>query len=123
MRVLRHRLARFAGAVLALQLCLIAGTPTVFYADLVTQDCTCPHGDGQMCPMHHTVTRSNHQQTCSFRSATNANAEAIATMLGPIAMLPTAVHLSHAMPFVTVSFVVTRPLDSASIPDAPPPRV
>ena len=111
--------------VLSLQLCLMMSAPTALYVGLRTSadaDCTCGHGDGKMCPMHHTVTSSKQTETCAFRRAAHPQIEAVATLLGPIAVLSAGVYVGHPMPFSSVTLASSRPLDAVSVPDGPPPR-
>jgi hypothetical protein len=110
---------------LSLQLGLNAMTSTALYVDLVmsaAQECICAHGDGQMCPMHHAISPSRHKQACAFRSAANPHAEAVATLLGPIAVLASAPEIDHPTRSASVTLPVSRQCEAFSLPDSPPPR-
>lgn len=122
MLVVRQHLRRFVGVLLSVHLCLIAAVPTVLDVDLASAaDCTCAHGDEQTCPMHHHAP-AQHAPICVFRSAANPHADAVMTLLGPVALLiqPFAFERPRSLAFVTLTD--SRPLSTRSIPDAPPPR-
>ena len=88
---------------------------------VAVNDCTCDHNDGQPCPMHHPAPKS--KSPCSCRSTTNPDGAAIASLIGPIAIVPASVSFS---PFTAgtdaVRRLVASPIESLAVPDAPPPR-
>src|SRR5262249_13207595 len=125
MRALRLHLARLAGGLLAIHLSLFAVIPTVLCADLRSSaaglECTCAHGDGQSCPLHH-HSAAGQKNSCSCQSATDPRNEVLATMFGPMAVLPSTILIEHSMTCASVIGPFSRPLDTSSIPDSPPPR-
>ncbi len=88
-------------------------------APSVEQTCTCAHGDGQECPMHHTKSKS--PASCSCRSTNEAPA-ALVSLFGTAILAQ-----SESLPGGTVSSDLsvapqTEPLGASVIPDPPPPR-
>ena len=126
MRLLRHRLAWFASAWLLIQLANVTVTPSALLAGLpdssASDACTCAHGDGQICPMHHTTSTSK-TKSCSCRSTTDTAAAVIASLFGPTAVLTSPIGAAEppasSEPPLSLA---SRPLDSSLVPDAPPPR-
>ena len=94
MRPIRRRLAIVIGIWLFCQMSALMGGPVAMCfgmaADVPGQQCTCAHDAGQQaCPMHHPAAPKS--KTCSCRSTTDTEALAIASLLGPIAVLPSAI--------------------------------
>lgn len=127
---MRPQLARIAGGWLVFHLCLLISIPTIvcstMSASTVGAECTCDHGDGQMCPMHHTrssskVTAGSH--SCSCRSTSDPLTALVASLTGPAAVLAPSVSViaSTNLTAWTLSFN-PAPLDASSVPDSPPPR-
>jgi len=127
---LRRRLARLAGLWLVCQLSVHTLVPvTAALATTSTdaiEDCTCAHGDGQVCPMHHRLSHSSSsssKRTCVWQCANTADDAATLSFLGPIALPSQQV---SATPVIVRSGVVSAPFaipsDLVPIPDAPPPR-
>jgi len=128
MRWIRPRLARIAGGWLVLHLCLLAAVPTSLCAKTSVSsakaECTCDHGDGRICPMHHVKSKSKPgSHSCSCRPTSDPVAAIAASLIGPAAVLapspsaivpPLAGRLSAAFD--------PDPLESSSVPDSPPPR-
>lgn len=82
--------------------------------------CTCSHGDGRDCPMHHQTPKS---KSGSCRSANDAGSAGVVSLLGPLAVLPRPKTVGE--PVVTSDSSRQRPTFSSQlfpIPDAPPPR-
>jgi hypothetical protein len=124
MRTVRRHLGWSVGAWLLCQVAVLIGTPASMCAGvappMVAETCTCAHGDGQACPMHHPVQSS---RTCSCRSTTDDSTVALASLLGPAAVLPSAVALVEPVSKVDVlARLAASPLDTLSVPEAPPPR-
>jgi len=128
MLMLRRRLSRFAAGWLVCQLCVLSVTPAILCARMPSTaggvECTCSHGDGQVCPMHHTTSTSKSKtKPCSCRSTTDSAAVAIASLFGQTGVL--AAPIGAADPLRSSEHVVrseSDPLDSFRVPDAPPPR-
>lgn len=127
---LRRRLARFAGLWLVCQLSVHTIVPvTVALATTSTEameDCTCEHGEGQVCPMHHRLSHSSSsssKRTCLWQCANSADDSATLSFLGPIAL---PLQVASAVPVIARSGVLSAafaiPSDLVPIPDAPPPR-
>jgi hypothetical protein len=126
MQSMRLRLRRVAAGWLVFQLSLLMSIPTALCLTMPTSaiglQCTCAHEDGQMCPMHHTRSKSN-SPSCSCRSTTDPIAAITASLWGPSAVLTRTV--------ASVDLVVTSdtprishwsPIEAFVVPDAPPPR-
>jgi hypothetical protein len=125
---LRSRLALVVCGWLAFDLCLFVSVPVALSAHdsaAVTLECTCEHGDGQTCPMHHTASKSTHGSPArSCRRAFDPAAGLAASLIGPAGVLaPPATVVVRAD---VVTSIVTRdaePIESSFVPDSPPPRV
>src|SRR5262245_23455168 len=78
-----RRLWCLAGVALVCQLSAQVLLPAVTIAIApAAEECTCPHGDGQVCPMHH---RSTSAKTCAWRSTVpDPAAAALLSFLGPL---------------------------------------
>ena len=104
------------------QLCVLAVIPAVCASTptAAVSECTCSHGDHQVCPMHHPAQKS--KTGCSCRSATDGPA-AILSLIGQIGALPQPI---DDVEVLTITGVAPRfepsPLDTSIVPDAPPPR-
>jgi hypothetical protein len=126
----RPRLALVASAWLVFQLCMLVSIPTALCpataAAAVGAECTCEHGDGQMCPMHHKPSRAksaNESHPCSCRSTSDPAAAMAASLIGPAGVLAPPVALTaRATIAVALPAFNPAPLDSFSVPDSPPPR-
>ena len=125
---LRRRLARFAGLWLVCQLSVHTLVPvTAALATTSTEameDCTCAHGEGQVCPMHHRLSHSSSsKKACLWQCANSADDAATLSFLGPSAL---PLQVVSATPVIVRSGVVSAPFaipsDLVPIPDAPPPR-
>ena len=125
MQVFRRQCPRLAGGWLVLQLCILSFTPAALclgvHSALFSAECTCAHGGGEQCPMHHPATTS--KSTCSCRSTDDTTRATMASLLGPTAVLPSMMAVS-VPPVMTNSFtsIATSLIDAPSVPDAPPPR-
>ena len=126
MNKIRHQIVRIAGGWLALQLCLVSAAPVVLWASLssgaATVECTCSHGDGVECPMHHATAKGG-SKSCSCRSTADDSLAVIASLFGETAVLTTPTQatepsFSAQLPRGSRS----HPLDLFLVPDAPPPR-
>jgi len=126
MQSMRLRLRRVAAAWLVFQLSVLMSIPAALCLTMPSSatglECTCAHEDGQMCPMHHTRSKSN-STSCSCRSTTEPISAITASLWGPSAVL------THAV--ASVDLAVTSdmprisdwsPIEALVVPDAPPPR-
>jgi len=114
------RLRRILGPLVAVWLVCQAGSAAAAWLPAF-DDCACPHGDGAVCPMHHST--SSRGKTCSMRGADDSSALALASLLAPAAPMPIA--SAHAIVSVETpariagrSAAGRRPVP----PDPPPPR-
>jgi hypothetical protein len=130
MRRIRPRLARIAAGWLVFQICVFVSVPAALCGTMTSsstvEECTCEHGDGQICPMHHTRSKSKpnpYSRDCYCGSPADPIASLGATLIGQTAVLAPA--RTAAMPVERTTALVPRaavPLDSPSVPDPPPPR-
>jgi hypothetical protein len=123
MQTVRPHLAWIVRAWLLCQAAVLTMTPVTLCAGLSTrvagQECTCSHGDGQVCPMHHATTTKS---SCSCRSAADGLA-AIVFLLGQVAVLPQSIDaLEPAATSDAATWSEPVPLDRFLVPDPPPPR-
>jgi hypothetical protein len=126
----RRRLACVAAVWLAWQVAVLVAVPTTLCAMMSASslgvECTCAHNDGELCPMHHTRTKSaaaSATGSCSCRSTSDPLAGMTASLLGPLAVVaapPVAIVALAADGSVAVS--PAAPLHWISVPDSPPPR-
>jgi hypothetical protein len=130
MRWIRSQVARVAAGWLVFHACLLVSVPTTLCstmsASAASAECTCQHGDGQMCPMHHVRSKSitgSSSHSCSCRSTSDPLAAMTAALIGPPALVEPGV--SSIAPIVAAgnppAFAADL-LDSSSVPDSPPPR-
>jgi len=131
MRRIRRQLARIAAGWLVLRLCTLVFVPTALCSTpasgvVVAAECTCEHGDGQVCPMHHTRSKPKStvdQHSCSCRSASDPVTALAASLIGPAAvMAPSASAAARADAADWLTAFNPVPLESAFVPEAPPPR-
>ena len=126
MRPFRRRLAMVIGVWLFCQTSALMIGPVSMCAGMATavpgQQCTCAHDGGQeACPMHHPAKAKS--KSCSCRSTTDTSTLAIASLLGPIAVLPSAISVVDlSLTTDSVPVTVAAPIDGPEPPDAPPPR-
>jgi hypothetical protein len=131
MQSMRRWVRGVAGGWLVLHLSLLVSVPTAICsttsASAIGAECTCDHGDGQMCPMHHTRGKStspSDSRSCSCRSTSDPISAMAASLIGPAAVLAPSVSL-----FVPTTAGASalrfhpEPLEPSSVPDSPPPRV
>jgi len=125
---IRPRLALVASAWLAFQLCLFVSIPTALSPNTtasVGAECTCEHGDGQICPMHHSrsVPKGQGSHPCACRSTADPASTIAASLIGPAGVLtPAAATIAHATVTAALPVFAPAPLDSVFVPDSPPPR-
>jgi hypothetical protein len=128
MRWIRPRLARIAGSWLVFHLCLLVSIPSSLCstasAGVVKAECTCGHGDGNYCPMHHPQSKATKDpHSCSCRPSSDPIAAIAASLIGPAAVLAPSVSTIVPARAVALSAAFDpSPLDSLSVPDSPPPR-
>lgn len=109
---------------LSCQLSLLTAVPLSLVAGLSHAadpiSCTCVHGANAHCPMHHPA---NPKPDCQCRTATDPDAAAIVTLLGPIAVLAAAPSHTTLLPITTSpNHPITRFTNVEIPPDGPPPR-
>jgi hypothetical protein len=126
MQSMRLRLRRVAAVWLVFQLSLLISIPTALCRTMPSSatalECTCGHEDGQMCPMHHTRSKSN-SQSCSCRSTTDPISAITASLWGPSAVLTrTVASVDVAVTSDTPRMSDWSPIEALVVPDAPPPR-
>jgi hypothetical protein len=127
MQKMRRRLRRLAGVWIVLQLSILIAVPTALRLTLPDDleaglECTCSHGDAMTCPMHHPETEPN-APTCSYRSANPAAAIAV-SILGPSAVLTRSIAPAGLIATREIlTSLISHPIEIATVPDAPPPRV
>ena len=114
------RLRRVLGPFVAVWLLCQAGTAAAIWLPAY-EDCACPHGDGAVCPMHHST--SGRAKPCSMRAADDSSALALVSLLAPAAPMPIA-----SADAIVSSDTRTRIADRSADgrrpvpPDPPPPR-
>jgi hypothetical protein len=92
-------------------------------AAVAAQTCTCGHGDGHACPMHHPAS-SSRSKSCSCQSSSDPAAAIAASLFGPSATLaPSVDSIQLALTSDRSRQTTPHLLDASSIPDAPPPRL
>jgi hypothetical protein len=131
MKRIRSQLARVAAAWLLLHLSFLVSVPATLGATLsatsaVAEQCTCGHGDGQVCPMHHSRPKTGSPtdtRPCACGSPANPFAEMAASLIGPAAVLAPSAFV--VVPLNDVPYRASfqpSPFESPSVPDSPPPR-
>jgi hypothetical protein len=121
---LRRRIAWIACGWLCCQLSLLTAAPLSMFANTPeaadAMTCTCVHGANAQCPMHHPAAP---KPDCQCRNATNPDAAAVVSLLGPIAVLAdTPAHATTLATAQLPNYPVTRFISVFSPPDGPPPR-
>jgi hypothetical protein len=90
-------------------------------AGAAEQACTCSHGDGRACPMHHPQPKS--ASSCSCRSTGDGPSATLQSLFGPAAVLTRA---STVVATVATTDVCANPaalpVGAPVNPDPPPPR-
>jgi hypothetical protein len=126
MTQLRRALAPLTAAWLFCQIGAAASVPLALWistADLHGEECTCGHGDGVMCPMHHKP--SGRSIPCGIHAANSSGTAVVTTLVGaaglvsePTLSIRPADPSTHSLPR-DVRVVGERPVP----PDPPPPRI
>jgi hypothetical protein len=123
---LRRVLVPFTAIWLTCQVGTIAVVPVALWftaPDQHADECTCGHGLGAICPMHHKP--SSGLEPCAMRPANGSGAAVLTTLVGItglVAELARSIQppMSSASPNTTdVQVAGERPVP----PDPPPPRV
>jgi hypothetical protein len=123
---LRRVLVPFTAIWLTCQVGTIAAVPVALWftaADLHADECTCGHGLGAICPMHHKP--SGGPEPCAMGPANGSGAAVLTTLVGIAGLVaePTCSiqpPMSSASPKAAdVHVADERPVP----PDPPPPRV
>ena len=126
MQGIRRRLTRLASGWLVIQLATLSAAPAVLCAGMpsgmANVECTCSHGDGVECPMHH-ATPKRDAKTCSCRSTADEGAAVLASLFGGAAILTTPTGVNHALLRAELlPRSLSHPPALFLVPDAPPPR-
>lgn len=117
-------MAWVVGAWLLCQASLAVLVPVSLSAQTAAleQTCTCSHNDGQMCPMHHTKSKSS-QPACSCRSTDDGFTATLASLLGTTAVLaPASAVVATVGTTDVLTSLDTTLFDASFNPDPPPPR-
>jgi hypothetical protein len=126
MSTIRCQRTRLAVSWLVIQFAIIGVTPLSLCASgsdpASPVECTCSHGANIVCTMHHAAAKRD-TRSCSCRGTSSDSTAVLGSLLGPTAVLATAVNLP-VLPLVSDR---PRPFESNStpvfvVPDAPPPR-
>jgi hypothetical protein len=124
MKAIRRHLSWVAGGWLVCQLGLVPATSLALNLWAIASEshaeCTCGHGDGAMCPMHHRALPR--PGTCTLRGTPDADSNAFPLFWSHIVIEASTNTLS---PFVTWEPTLTAvhfPIDWLMVPDPPPPR-
>ena len=126
MHMFRRRLTGVAGAWLAAQLAFVSAAPVALRVSMPTSaesmECTCSHGNGTVCPMHHPASTGD-RDSCSCRGTSDAGAAIIASLLGGTAILTApAPAIGAAIGARGLRDLPSHPLQFRLAPDSPPPR-
>jgi hypothetical protein len=105
-------------------------TPTALCLDLsrasAAAECTCSHGDGGICPMHHskhTKTTTTSKSDCACRSTEDPSTALLSSLVGGTAVLPDVSRSAVLLGSSAVYPVsVLQPRSPFVVPDGPPPR-
>ena len=122
---LRRVLAPLAAIWLCCQVGTVALVPVALWAtasDPHGTECTCGHGLGAMCPMHHKP--SNDSAECAMRAANGPGAAILASLVGIIGLAaePTR-SIQPAVPSTYPRLADARVAGERPVPpDPPPPR-
>jgi len=130
MRWIRPQLHRLAAGWLVCHLCLLASIPTTLrltmFASTSGAACTCAHRDGQICPMHHTRSRTastSSSRPCSCRSSADPMTAMAASLIGPAAVLTPSPSCEAPLAGTRWSWALNPGLlESPAVPGSPPPR-
>ena len=122
---LRRVLAPLTAIWLCCQVGTVALVPVALWitADPHGAECTCGHGLGAMCPMHHKPSGDSEQ--CSMRSASGSGEAVVASLFGMIGLVarPTR-SIQPAQPSAFRNTGDVQVADERPVPpDPPPPRV
>jgi hypothetical protein len=126
MTQLRRVLAPLTAVWLFCQIGAVALVPVALWittADPHAAECTCGHGPGIMCPMHHKP--AGESVPCAMKAANNSGAAVLQTLVGATGLVPEPPRsIEPALPSarartLDVDVVGERPVP----PDPPPPRV
>ena len=113
------RLRRVLGPLVAVWLLCQAGGAAAVWLPAF-DDCACPHGDGAVCPMHHSPSG---RKPCSMQGTDNSSALALASLLAPAAPVP-VLSADAILTSDTPMRIADRSADGRRPvpPDPPPPR-
>lgn len=130
MRWIRSHVARVAGGWLVLQLGLRVFVPSALCSTMPARTagttCTCGHGNGAMCPMHHGSAASKSsapKHDCSCRGTTDPAAGIAATLVDTPAVMTVAARvIPIPIPRTAPFSAAVAPIDTPTVPTSPPPR-
>ena len=123
---LRRVLAPVTAIWLFCQVGTVALVPVALWitaADLHEDECTCGHGAGAMCPMHHKP--AGESPLCAMRAAHSSEAAVLTTMVGITGLVAEPPRsIGPAVPSAYSRADETRVVGQRPVPpDPPPPRV
>jgi hypothetical protein len=121
---LRRTLRPLAIWWLCCQVAMLTAVPMLFPTASAqeTRACTCAHGEGAACPMHHEPAKPSRE--CLLRSIHDEDAAALGSLLGSIGAVPlTRIQIVDQPPSHVMSGgAFTAPHTRPQPPDPPPPR-
>ena len=125
MRHLRRVLAPVTAIWLFCQIGSVALVPVALWtsaADLDAEACTCGHGPGAMCLMHHKP--AGESVPCAMQAANNSGAAVLNTLVGTAGLVPEPPRSSQpAAPSARVRALDVHVDGERPVPpDPPPPR-
>src|SRR5689334_21262335 len=129
MRCLRRRLVPLVAIWLSCQVGTVAFAPIALWASAAdshahADECTCGHGVGATCPMHHPKGPASPNKHCSIQAAHDSGAAVLASIVGVAGLIPeptpslVAPMASMHANSLDVDIRGERPVP----PDPPPPR-
>jgi len=127
MTPLRRALVPLAAVWLSCQIGTVALAPVALWvnaADPHAAECTCGHGTGATCPMHHRKAPATPNSHCSMQAANHAGTAVLTSIVGVAGLIPESTPALVA-PVASMNVSSTdvvrgeRPLP----PEPPPPRV
>lgn len=121
---LRRALASSTVAWLLLQVGAMATAPLALFVGSAEElrECTCAHGDHDICPMHHAEKKG--AKVCVIRSAHDSSADMLSSLFVAVGLPAVTAHVSVLAPpqEITPASITTGSLRPAP-PDPPPPRI
>jgi hypothetical protein len=120
-----------AAAWLAIHLSLLVSVPTTLCSadpgPSAKASCECGHQAGMACPMHQgkgAARLKAPSRACSCQSAADPLLATVASLLGPLAVLPqSTARLAPPVSVASTAPAAPASLDTPTDPDSPPPRL